>query len=74
MSPRTTTKQAWHLASVALRDAYTDFILSLRAGMDVLHLQAMLGHEGLEMTRHYVQVVDDDLLREHRAHSSVDWL
>jgi hypothetical protein len=32
--------------------------------MDVLHLQAMLDHS--------VQSVDDDFLREHKAHSPVD--
>jgi site-specific recombinase XerD len=31
MSPRTKVKQEWSLASVALRDAYTDFILSRQA-------------------------------------------
>src|SRR5215208_2247785 len=31
MSPRTKTKQEWSLASVALRDAYTDFYLSRQA-------------------------------------------
>jgi site-specific recombinase XerD len=47
-------------------------ILSLRAGMDVLHLQIMLGHESLEMTRHCANIVDEDLLREHKAHSPID--
>lgn len=31
MSPRTKVQQRWHLASVALTDAYTDFILSRQA-------------------------------------------
>jgi site-specific recombinase XerD len=47
-------------------------ILSLRAGMDVLHLQALGGWEGLEMVKHYAQLVEDDLLRSHKAHSPVD--
>jgi site-specific recombinase XerD len=42
--------------------------------MDVLHLQAMLGHESLEMTRDYAQMVDEDLLQAHKAHSPVDSL
>jgi integrase/recombinase XerD len=54
----------------ALRRTFT--ILSLRAGMDVLHLQALLGHASLDMVQHYAQMVDDDLLTEHRAHSPVD--
>ena len=50
----------------------TFVILSLRAGMDVLHLQAMLGHASLDMVQHYAQMVDDDLLQAHQAHSPVD--
>jgi site-specific recombinase XerD len=42
-------------------------ILSLRAGMSPLHLQALLGHASLEMVRHYAQMVDDDLLQAHKA-------
>lgn len=59
-----------HITPHALRRTFV--ILSLRAGMDVLHLQAMLGHENLEMTRHYAQMVDEDLLQAHRAHSPID--
>jgi site-specific recombinase XerD len=47
-------------------------ILSLRAGMDPLHLQALGGWEGLEMVKLYAQLVEDDLLRSHKAHSPVD--
>ena len=50
----------------------TFVILSLRADMDVLHLQAMLGHSSLEMVQHYAQMVDDDLLQAHKAHSPID--
>ena len=35
-------------------------LLSLRSGMDVLHLQALLGHSSLEMVRHYVELLDED--------------
>ena len=31
MSPRTATTKKWYLASLALTDAYTDFILSRQA-------------------------------------------
>ena len=54
----------------ALRRTFV--ILSLRAGMDVLHLQALLGHAGLEMVKHYAQMVDDDLLEAHRIYSPID--
>jgi integrase/recombinase XerD len=50
----------------------TFVILCLRAEMDVLHLQAMLGHASLDMVQHYAQMVDDDLLQAHRAHSPID--
>lgn len=59
-----------HITPHALRRTFV--ILSLRNGMDVLHLQAMLGHAGLEMVRHYAQLVDDDLLQAHRQHSPID--
>lgn len=67
---RLTKRTGIHITPHALRRTFV--ILSLRAGMDVLHLQAMLGHENLEMTRHYAQMVDEDLLQAHKAHSPVD--
>lgn len=49
--------------------------LSLAAGMDALHLQALLGHSTLEMVRRYVQMVETDLVAAHREHGPVDrWL
>ena len=59
-----------HVTPHAMRRTFV--ILSLRADMDVLHLKAMLGHSSLEMVQHYAQMVDDDLLREHKAHSPID--
>ncbi len=59
-----------HVTAHALRRTFV--ILSLRGGMDVLHLQALLGHASLEMVQHYAQMVDDDLLLAHRAHSPID--
>lgn len=52
----------------------TFVILSLRGDMDVLHLQAMLGHSSLAMVEHYAQLMDEDLIREHKAHSPMDSL
>jgi site-specific recombinase XerD len=46
--------------------------LSLKAGMNVLHLQSLLGHTSLEMTRRYVQMVKDDLSEAHRTYGPVD--
>ena len=47
-------------------------ILSLRSGLSVLHLQALLGHSSLEMVKHYVELLDDDLTEAHRKASPVD--
>lgn len=46
--------------------------MSLRAGMNLLHLQGLLGHSTIEMTRRYVSMVDDDLLDAHRTHGPID--
>jgi site-specific recombinase XerD len=67
---RLSEKTGIHITPHALRRTFV--ILSLRAGMDVLHLQAMLGHASLEMVQHYAQMVDDDLLQAHKAHSPMD--
>jgi integrase/recombinase XerD len=40
--------------------------------MDVLHLQALLGHSSLDMVQHYAQMIDDDLLQAHRQYSPID--
>lgn len=47
-------------------------VLSLRAGMDVLTLQRIMGHADLGTTRRYVNLVDDDLRTSHRQHGAVD--
>ena len=54
----------------ALRRTFT--ILSLRAGMSPLHLQNLGGWESLELVQHYAQMVDEDLMQAHKAHSPVD--
>lgn len=46
--------------------------LSLRAGMNPLHLQGLLGHSTLEMTKQYVGMIDADLLAAHRQHGPID--
>jgi site-specific recombinase XerD len=61
-----------HITPHVLRRTFT--ILSLRAGMDPLHLQALGGWASLTMVSHYAQMVDEDLLQAHKAHSPVDSL
>ena len=47
-------------------------MLSLRAGMNVFQLQGLLGHSSLEMTHHYVTLLDEDLIDAHQKHGPVD--
>jgi integrase/recombinase XerD len=67
---RITKKTGIKTTPHALRRTFT--ILSLRAGMNALHLQNLGGWSDLEMVQHYSQMVDEDLLIEHRAHSPID--
>ncbi len=69
---RLTKATGIHVTAHALRRTFA--ILSLRAGMDVLHLQALGGWADLDMVEHYAQMVDEDLLQAHKAHSPVDSL
>jgi len=46
--------------------------LSRRGGMDLLELQALMGHASLDMTKHYIQMLDEDLLEAHRNHGPID--
>lgn len=49
-------------------------IWSLRAGMDVARLAALLGHSDLGTVRKYLALVPDDLADAHRDHGPVDAL
>ena len=46
--------------------------LSLRAGMNLLQLQALLGHSSLDMTKRYIELLDEDLLEAHNQHGPID--
>jgi integrase/recombinase XerD len=59
-----------HITPHALRRTFAT--LSLRAGMNLIQLQAMMGHSSLEMTRNYVQMLDEDLIEAHKAHGPID--
>jgi site-specific recombinase XerD len=67
---RLSARTGIHVTAHALRRTFV--ILSLRNGMDVLHLQALLGHAGLAMVQHYAQMDDTDLLQAARAYGVVD--
>jgi len=49
-------------------------IWSLRAGMDVARLAALLGHADLQTVRKYLAIVEADLQEAHKAHGAVDRL
>lgn len=61
-----------HVTPHALRRTFA--ILSLRAGMNPMAVQDLMGHTDMTMTKHYAQMIDDDLLNEHRLHSPIDSL
>ncbi|MCJ7648284.1 MAG: hypothetical protein MUP85_06700 [Candidatus Lokiarchaeota archaeon] len=46
--------------------------LSLRACMNVIQLQGLLGHSTLEMTRYFIEMLDEDLVKAHKEHGPVD--
>jgi len=46
--------------------------LSIRAGLSLLELQALLGHSSSFMTQLYVEMLDDDLIDAHKEHGPVD--
>lgn len=49
-------------------------IASLRAGMDIARLAALLGHADLQTVRRYLAIVQADLADAHREHGAVDSL
>lgn len=49
-------------------------VWSLRAGMDIARLAALLGHSDLHTIHKYLALVDDDLRDAHREHGPVDAL
>jgi site-specific recombinase XerD len=67
---RVRVKTGIYITPHSLRRTFV--ILSLRSGMDVLHLQALLGHSTLDMVQHYAQMIDEDLLQAHNAYSPID--
>lgn len=67
---RLSARTGIYVSPHALRRTFA--ILSLRAGMDALHLQNMGGWTSLDMVNHYAQMVDEDLVQAHRSHSAMD--
>lgn len=53
---------------------HTFAINYLRAGGDIFTLQMILGHESLDMVRHYSRLAQSDVKRVHRRASPVEYL
>jgi site-specific recombinase XerD len=68
---RLSTRAGFNISPHMLRRTFA--IQSLRAGMDLIALQRLMGHASVEMTEHYVQYLTDDVLAEHAAHGLDQW-
>jgi site-specific recombinase XerD len=40
--------------------------------MNVNQLQGLLGHSTLEMTKHYIELLNEDLVQAHKEHGPID--
>jgi len=40
--------------------------------MDLLELQALMGHASLDMTKRYIEILEDDLIKAHREYGPID--
>jgi integrase/recombinase XerD len=67
---RISDKAGIKVTAHALRRTFAT--LALRSGMSIAHVSALLGHSSLEMTRHYVRLLIDDLQDAHLQHSPID--
>ncbi|MGD0613538.1 MAG: tyrosine-type recombinase/integrase [Anaerolineales bacterium] len=67
---RLSNKSGIRFTPHALRRTFC--ILSLRAGMSVLHVQALGGWASLEMVKHYAQMTDEDLISASQQFSPCD--
>jgi len=61
-----------HITPHAMRRTFAKY--SLKQGIDLFHLQALMGHSSLETTRDYVQFFEDDLIEAHDLHSPVKYI
>lgn len=70
---RLQAKSGVKFSAHALRRTFAK--LALRSGMDIVHIQNMMGHENIETTRHYIQDLDEsDIIMAARRFSPIDRL
>jgi integrase/recombinase XerD len=67
---RLSERSGVHFTPHALRRTFATLVL--RAGMNPLHLQGLMGHTTLEMTRRYIQMMDEDLVAAHENYGPID--
>jgi len=70
MCLRISEKTGIHITPHALRRTFV--VMSMKSGMSLAHVQALMGHSTPTMTLEYAQLVDDDLLTAHQHHGPVD--
>jgi site-specific recombinase XerD len=61
-----------HITPHALRRTFAT--MALKAGMDLIRLQQLMGHADLDTTRQYIQVLDVDLIEAYRNHSPIEFV
>jgi integrase len=59
-----------HITAHSLRRTFV--VLSLKGGMNIAHIQTLMGHSTLKMTMYYARMNVDDLLLAHQEHGPVD--
>jgi integrase/recombinase XerD len=67
---RLSEKSGVRFSAHALRRTFAT--LSLKAGMDIVSLQSLLGHADIGTTRQYIQWLDNDILKAHQLYSPVE--
>jgi len=48
--------------------------LSIRSGMNIVHLQGLMGHASITTTRDYIGLTEEDLVKAHEKYGPVDRL
>lgn len=64
-------KSGIEFSAHALRRSFAK--LSVKAGMNLIYIQSLMGHSDIETTRNYVQKLDNsEVLNAQKIHGTVD--